>query len=201
MLARLIAHAPSRAESIAQLAAGLDATICWGVTTNRAFLANVLRDDAFCAGAVDTTFLARRFAADATRATPAPTWLEAIAAASLALLPRQPLPALWDGWSPAPSIDTVVPIEIDGAARRWRLVGTRASFTATCGEVTHRVIGLAQDRSDGDLFLAATVDGRAVRVAALLDAPLAHWQSEGAELAASTCACAARRESPSRRPA
>ncbi len=184
MLARLIAHAPSRAESVGRLAAALDATVCWGVTTNRGFLARVLRDDEFGANAVDTTFLARRYADDAARATPAPRWLEAVAVASLALRPRAPLPALWEGWSSSPSIDMVVPIEVDGAVRRWRLVGTRASFDASCGDATHRVVGLSSGRDDADLHVDATVDGRAVRVAALLDGAIAHWQSEGHELAA-----------------
>ena len=184
MLARLIAHAPSRAESVGRLAAALDATVCWGVTTNRGFLARVLRDDEFGANAVDTTFLARRYADDAARATPAPTWLEAVAVASLALRPRAPLPALWEGWSSSPSIDMVVPIEVDGAVRRWRLVGTRASFDASCGDATHRVVGLSSGRDDADLHVDATVDGRAVRVAALLDGAVAHWQSDGHELAA-----------------
>jgi geranyl-CoA carboxylase alpha subunit len=184
MLARVIAHAPRRSESVARLAAGLDATVCWGVTTNREFLARVLRDDAFGAGEFDTTFLARRFADDAARATPAPTWLEALAAASLALTPRAPLPPLWAGWSSSPSIDTLVPIEVDGAVRCWRLAGSRGSLDARCGDWAHRIVGLAKSGDAGDLRLDASVDGRAVRVAALLDGAVAHWQAEGAELAA-----------------
>ena len=184
MLARLIAHAPRRAESLARLAAGLDATVCWGVTTNREFLARVLRDDEFGAGAFDTTFLTRRFADDGARAAPAPTWLEAIAAASLALLPRAPLPALWNAWSSSPAIDTVVAIEVDGTVRRWHLTGTRASFDARCGKATHRVDRLSYGSHGGEPDLDTTVDGRVIRIAALLDGGIAHWQSQGAELAA-----------------
>ncbi|MEO8312909.1 MAG: biotin carboxylase N-terminal domain-containing protein [Caldimonas sp.] len=184
MLARLIANAPSRAEALAGLAAGLDATVCWGVGTNRAFLARLLRDDDVRAGAFDTTFLARRFGDDEARAIPAPTWLEAIAAASLALSPRLPLPPPWAGWSSSPAIDTVAPIEVDGLARRWRLSGRRDSFEASCGDAKHLIAGLATCGDDGGLVIEARVDGRAVRAAALLDGPTAHWQSEGAELAA-----------------
>jgi geranyl-CoA carboxylase alpha subunit len=184
MLARVIAHAPGRGDAVAQLAAALDATVCWGVATNRAFLARVLRDDDFLASAVDTTFLERRFGADAARATPAPTWLEAIAAASLALLPRTPLPALWSGWSSSPAIDTIVPIEVDGDARRWRLIGSRASFDASCGAARHRVADLSCSDDGGDLRVVATVDGRAVEVIALTSSAVAHWQAEGHELAA-----------------
>jgi len=184
MLARVIANAPGRAESIARLAAGLDATVCWGVTTNREFLARLLRDDEFRAGAFDTTFLGRRFADDAARATPAPSWLEAVAAASLALLPPALMPPLWSGWSSSPAIDTLVPIEIDGAVRRWRLSGSREALEATCDGSMHRIASLSQ-RLDGDAAtLEATVDGRSVRVAALLSGAGAHWQAEGSELAA-----------------
>src|SRR5207302_937555 len=104
MLARVIAHAPERGAAVERLATALDATVCFGVTTNRAFLARVLRDDRFGAGAFDTGFLADRFGDDESRSTPAPTALEAIAAASLALLPRTPLPPLWAGWSTSPAL-------------------------------------------------------------------------------------------------
>jgi len=184
MLARVIAHAPSRSESLARLAAGLDATVCWGVTTNREFLARVLRDDAFAVGTFDTAFLARRFADDVARSAPAPTWLEAIAAASLALLPRTPLPPLWSGWSSSPAIDSLVPIEVDGAVRRWRLTGARDSLDVTCDGSTHHIAELSQRFDDGATTLEANVDGRSVRVTALHAGPVAHWQAEGNELAA-----------------
>ena len=184
MLARLIADAPTRRESLARLATALDSTVCWGVTTNREFLARVVRDDAFGTGAFDTTFLARRFGDDAARSTAAPTWLEAIAAASLALLPRAPLPPLWSGWSSSPSIDTLVPVEVDGAVRRWHLTGSHESLDASCAASTHRIDGLSQRRDDGAATLEATVDGRAVRVTALFAADAGHWQADGSELAA-----------------
>ena len=184
LLARVIAHAPTRSAAIARLAAGLDATVCWGVTTNRRFLARVVRDDDFAAGAFDTTFLARRFGDDAARSSPAPSWLEAVAAASLALLPRDPLPPLWSGWSSSPALDTVVPIEIDGALRRWRLSGSRRSLEARCDDATHRIAALSQRGDDGIGRIEATVDGRSVSVAALVAGATGHWQAEGSELAA-----------------
>jgi geranyl-CoA carboxylase alpha subunit len=180
----VIANAPSRDESLSRLAAGLDATVCWGVTTNRGFLARIARDAEFRAGRSDTTLLERRFDSDAARSTPAPTWLEAIAAASLALLPRAPLPPLWSGWSSSPAIDTLVPIEIAGVVRRWRLSGSKDSLDASCAEATHRITGLSHCLDDGAATIAANVDGRPVRVAALLAGAVAHWQVEGSELAA-----------------
>jgi geranyl-CoA carboxylase alpha subunit len=184
MLARLIAHAPTRAAALAQLAAALDATVCLGVATNRAFLARLLRDAEFTAGAADTTFVDRRYGSDATRATPAPSWLEALAAASLALLPRQPLAPLWAGWSSSDRVDALAPIAVAGSTRRWRLEGTRDDLVATCGEATHRLAHLVR-RSQVDAFdIAADIDGRHVRGTAAVADATGWWHAEGADLAA-----------------
>ena len=60
MIAKLIAHAPSRDEARAQLASALDETIALGIPTNKAFLAAVLRDEDFGAGRATTRFLAEK---------------------------------------------------------------------------------------------------------------------------------------------
>ena len=182
MLAKLVAHAPTRTAALARLAVALDDTACWGVTTNRAFLARVLRDPDVIAGDVDTAFLGRRWSDDASRATPAPSWLEAVAAASLALLPRAPLPSLWSGWSSSPAVETTAAIEVNGKASRWLLAGTRAAFDARSARATHRLERLARDGNAIDVV----VDGRQRRIDfAIDDAGHGHWQCEGAELAAS----------------
>jgi geranyl-CoA carboxylase alpha subunit len=181
MLAKLVAHAPTRAAALERLAEALDATICWGVTTNRAFLARVLRTPEMAAGDVDTTFLDRRFGDDAARATPAPGWLEAVAAASLALLPRAPLAPLWDGWSSSPALETTVAIDIAGTTRRWRLLGTRAAFAARSDGETHRIDKLARHRDDA-LALDVIVDGRALQILAEIGDGACHWQADGSEL-------------------
>ena len=62
MLARVIATAPTRAAAVDRLADALDATVCLGVTTNRAFLARLVRDPEFAAGSADTAFVDRRYA-------------------------------------------------------------------------------------------------------------------------------------------
>jgi len=59
MMAKLVAHAPSRDEARARLAAALDATVALGVSTNKSFLASVLRHEAFRSGNVTTDFLSR----------------------------------------------------------------------------------------------------------------------------------------------
>ncbi len=57
MLAKLIAHGADRDEARRRLADALDRLVCLGVTTNRTFLAEVLRDGTFAAGAATTAFL------------------------------------------------------------------------------------------------------------------------------------------------
>jgi acetyl/propionyl-CoA carboxylase alpha subunit len=57
MIAKLIAHAPTREAARAKLATALDETIALGLPTNKAFLAAVLRDADFGAGKATTDFL------------------------------------------------------------------------------------------------------------------------------------------------
>jgi propionyl-CoA carboxylase alpha chain len=59
MLAKVVAHAPTRAEAVAALAATLAAARIHGVTTNRDLLVRTMRHEAFAAGATDTGFLDR----------------------------------------------------------------------------------------------------------------------------------------------
>ena len=57
MLAKLIAHAPTRAAAIDQLDAALAATAVYGVETNRLYLRAILSELGFRAGDYDTRFL------------------------------------------------------------------------------------------------------------------------------------------------
>jgi propionyl-CoA carboxylase alpha chain len=59
MLAKVIAHAPTREEAAARLALALERLHLGGVTTNRGFLVAVLRDPAFLAGHTTTDFIDR----------------------------------------------------------------------------------------------------------------------------------------------
>ncbi|HEX8133550.1 MAG TPA: biotin carboxylase N-terminal domain-containing protein, partial [Actinomycetes bacterium] len=59
LLAKAIAHAPTRAEAAGLLAAALDGAHLHGVTTNRDLLVGLLRHPEFLAGEVDTACLAR----------------------------------------------------------------------------------------------------------------------------------------------
>ena len=180
MLAKLIAHAPTRDAAIQRLADALDRTACLGLATNRAFLARVLRHPAFAGDAVSTAFLGQHFADDAARASEAPSWLRALAAASQAALPQVALPPLWAGWAASGRIETASPIEADGHSETWQLRGTPQALVASCGEVAHTITGLARASRS---IVHACVDGRPVSARAAHDAELSWWLCEGAQAA------------------
>jgi propionyl-CoA carboxylase alpha chain/3-methylcrotonyl-CoA carboxylase alpha subunit len=82
MIAKLIAHAPTRAEAARNLAAAVESVEVWPVKTNAGFLARCLREPDFLAGEVDTGFIEARLEA----LTPQPVADEVVlrrAAASL----------------------------------------------------------------------------------------------------------------------
>src|SRR3954467_14796419 len=59
MLAKVIAHAPSRSEAAGRLAAALTGARISGVTTNRDLLVRIMQDEEFLAGDTDTGYLER----------------------------------------------------------------------------------------------------------------------------------------------
>jgi acetyl-CoA carboxylase biotin carboxylase subunit len=59
LLAKVIAHAPTRSLALERMQHAIAATCITGVTTNLSFHTTVLNDPEFQAGAVDTGFLAR----------------------------------------------------------------------------------------------------------------------------------------------
>jgi acetyl/propionyl-CoA carboxylase alpha subunit len=85
MLAKVVAHGPTRADAARRLARALGQAEIHGVTTNRDLLAAILREPEFLAGGTDTGYLARH--EPATLALPAvgagarPVALHALAAA------------------------------------------------------------------------------------------------------------------------
>jgi propionyl-CoA carboxylase alpha chain len=109
LLAKIIAHAPSRAEAAGLLAAALDGARLHGVTTNRDLLVGVLRHPAFLAGEIDTAFLERHPPAElaAGPRDPEARRLHAAAAALAAQAARRAgaavVPAVPSGWRNNPS--------------------------------------------------------------------------------------------------
>ena len=63
MIAKLIAHAPTRREALDRLAGAIERTSVAGPRTNTAFLAALCRTEEFRAGSVDTGFIERNISA------------------------------------------------------------------------------------------------------------------------------------------
>jgi len=108
MIAKVIAHAPTRREAAARLAAALERLVVAGVVTNRDFLVNVLRHPAFVAGETTTDFVERHRPAPG-RPLPDREIGEAALAAALAaqVIRRAEAPVLRtipSGWRNNPSV-------------------------------------------------------------------------------------------------
>ncbi|WP_323139251.1 MULTISPECIES: biotin carboxylase N-terminal domain-containing protein [unclassified Streptomyces] len=107
MLAKVIAHAPTRAEAVRALARALAEARIHGLTTNRELLVRSLRHPEFAAGRLDTGFYDRHLAAltedtpDAARALSLAALAAALADAAPA--PDAPLAARLGGWRNVPS--------------------------------------------------------------------------------------------------
>ena len=87
MIAKVIAHAPTRDEALDRLAAALDGIVAAGPRTNLAFLAALCRADGFRAGKFDTGFIDRNL--DALGAVPHAIDKEAAAAGATRLITRR----------------------------------------------------------------------------------------------------------------
>jgi propionyl-CoA carboxylase alpha chain len=122
LLAKVIAHAPSRAEAAGLLAAALAGARLHGVTTNRDLLVGVLRHPAFLAGDTDTAFLDRHppaaLAAEGAGAAPGAERLHAAAAALAAQAARRAAAtvqaAVPSGWRNNPSQPQRVDLQGEG---------------------------------------------------------------------------------------
>lgn len=156
MLAKVIARAPSRAEAAARLALALDRLHLGGVTTNRHYLTEVLRSEAFRAGDTTTDFVERvelaphRVLDEAEResaAVAAAMWLTAAARAEAPVLGFMPA-----GWRLGRLIDERVDLEIDGTTATVSYRPTRdGSFAvrvSESGEGVAVVHGWSRERVD-----------------------------------------------------
>jgi 3-methylcrotonyl-CoA carboxylase alpha subunit len=128
MIAKLIAHGPTRADALDRLAAMLDRTGVAGLATNLDFLRRLARHPALHAMALDTGFIARH-AEDLLHA-PEAAPLEALA---LAARPPAPGPSPWerrDAFRLHGAAERVALIEDATGPRRLTLRETPATVTA-----------------------------------------------------------------------
>ncbi len=160
MLAKVIAHAPTRGEAAGLLAWALEHATIAGVTTNRDLLARVLRHRGFLAGELDTHFLDRHPELAST-VPGADVIARAAIAATLwqheaARRGPRPLPAVEPGWRNVRCGD--------------QRLGWRAGEELV--EVAYRNLG------GGELSVAIGGVGSEVRVVTADDATIA-WQQDG----------------------
>jgi acetyl/propionyl-CoA carboxylase alpha subunit len=146
MIAKLIAHAPTRRAAAKALGRACRSIEVWPVKTNAAFLAACMEHSDFIAGAVDTGFIATHM--EALTAQPAPSISPVdVGAACLALDDQGP--------GPAPG-----PWDASAGASGWRL---NANPVETCqvyidGALTRASIAFAPDArpllaSDGEAIV------------------------------------------------
>jgi 3-methylcrotonyl-CoA carboxylase alpha subunit len=94
MIAKLVAHAPTREAAAAKLAQACRAVQVWPVRTNAGLLARCLSDPDFVAGRVDTGFIARRLERLLPPSEPPQPVIRAAAAARLPARSADPWSAL-----------------------------------------------------------------------------------------------------------
>lgn len=92
MIAKVIAYGPDRATATQRLIAALEDTVITGLTTNRAFLIDILAHPSFAAADLDTGFIERH--RDAVLPPPAPASETELGLAALASLLRTSVAAL-----------------------------------------------------------------------------------------------------------
>ncbi|MFD3699086.1 acetyl/propionyl/methylcrotonyl-CoA carboxylase subunit alpha [Streptomyces sp. NPDC058646] len=98
MLAKVVAHAPTRPEAVRILAHALAGARIHGLVTNRELLVRTLRHPEFTAGQLDTGFYGRHLAALTEGAPDATLAALAAALADAAPAPDAPLAARLGGW-------------------------------------------------------------------------------------------------------
>jgi 3-methylcrotonyl-CoA carboxylase alpha subunit len=159
MIAKLIAHAPSREAALERLANGLNRTIVAGVRTNIAFLGSLCRAGSFRAGKVDTGFIDRNLAAlgaaphapdHAAAAAGIAHLLAAKAAEEAAVERAAELDSPWaasDGFQLSGARRVVIPVLVDGQAAE-----AAVSYGKDGASVT---VGVAEPASDARVFATA----------------------------------------------
>jgi propionyl-CoA carboxylase alpha chain len=184
MLAKVIVHAPTRTEAALRLASVLERLKLHGLTTNRDFLVNVLRHDAFIAGDTTTHFI-EKHSPGRVRDVGAD---EVLAAALAVALARQQvnraaarvLATIPSGWRNNASTMQEMQLTHRGDPLVARYIRNRdGSFAYDAGEQTGTV--RIQDSHDG--ALALEIDGVQRQLSVTSDG-LHHWvQSSTGEVA------------------
>ncbi|MFE1142076.1 acetyl/propionyl/methylcrotonyl-CoA carboxylase subunit alpha [Streptomyces rochei] len=142
MLAKAVAHAPTRAEAVRRLAGALERATVHGPVTNRDLLVRSLRHEEFASARMDTGFYDRHLA-DLT--APAPDPLAPLAAALADAHGR----SRFGGWRNVPSQPQVKRYTMAGEEHEARYRHTRTGLTADGVRVVHADARLVVLEADG----------------------------------------------------
>ncbi|MEU2353793.1 biotin carboxylase N-terminal domain-containing protein [Streptomyces misionensis] len=123
MLAKAVAHAPTRAEAIRRLAGALEAAVLHGPVTNRDLLVRSLRHEEFTGGRMDTGFYDRHLPG---LTAPAPDPLAPLAAALADAHGR----SRFGGWRNLPALPQSKRYEVAGQEVEVRYRHTRQGLAA-----------------------------------------------------------------------
>jgi propionyl-CoA carboxylase alpha chain len=155
MLAKVIVHAPTRTEAALRLAQSLERLAVHGAVTNRDFLVNVLRHDAFIAGDARTDFIERHQPARERQMPPVELGRAALAVAlATQELHRAEAPVLatiQSGWRNNPSIMQQVRYSHRGeevTMSYLRVRGGTFAFEVNGQRGEARIIGVADGQID-----------------------------------------------------
>ncbi|MFI5854823.1 acetyl/propionyl/methylcrotonyl-CoA carboxylase subunit alpha [Streptomyces parvulus] len=124
MLAKAVAHAPTRAEAVRRLAGALERAAVHGPVTNRDLLVRSLRHEEFTSARMDTGFYDRHLAA-LTEAAPDP-----LAPLAAALAEASAATGRFGGWRNLPSQPQVRRYAVAGEEHEVRYRHTRAGLAA-----------------------------------------------------------------------
>ncbi|MFE2888407.1 biotin carboxylase N-terminal domain-containing protein [Streptomyces sp. NPDC059272] len=143
MLAKVIAHAPTRAEALRKLAGALDRATIHGPITNRALLVNSLRHKEFTTAHMDTGFYDRHLP-DLTRQTPDPH-----APLAAALADTHGRSRFGGAWRNVPSQPQLKRYAMAGEEHEVHYRHTRTGLTADGVRVVHADAGRVVLEVDG----------------------------------------------------
>ncbi|WP_030734618.1 biotin carboxylase N-terminal domain-containing protein [Streptomyces sp. NRRL S-31] len=142
MLAKVVAHAPTRAEAVRRLAGALERAELHGPVTNRDLLVRSLRHEEFRAGHMDTGFYDRHLG---ELTGPAPDPYAPLAAALADAHGR----SRFGGWRNVPSQPQVKRYEMAGEEHEVRYRHTRDGLAADGVRVVHADARLVVLEADG----------------------------------------------------
>ena len=185
ILAKVIAHAPTREEAAARLARVLERTQVQGLTTNRDFLVATLRHPAFLAGDTTTDFIDRVAPPRVRVPEMAEVRQAAIAAALAAQADRRAaatvlagFPSGWRNSSMPPEETRFRPAHGDGEVVVRYRSRRDGAFTVDAGDGDQRVV--LRDRAAGGVTLE--IDGRRSAFALVRDGARWHVQGPGGDV-------------------